>query len=215
MKAFVITIQGHQGSESMADRCIQSGARYGVHISKLNGVTPSDDIYGICQVHGIDPTAFISEYSKTDNCIAAFLSHFSLWITCLNINEPVAIFEHDAVLNSPLPPSLPTYVGSIGKPSYGSYDTPSILGWGPLVSKTYFPGAHAYIVTPLGAARLIQAAKQCAAPTDLFLSLANFPWLQEFYPWVAEADDSFSTIQQSLGCLAKHNYSKSYGVVDV
>ena len=43
----------------------------------------------------------------------------------------------------------------------------------------------------------------------------NFPWLQEYYPWVAEANDNFSTIQKTEGCLAKHLYNETYRIEDV
>ena len=45
------------------------------------------------------------------------------------------------------------------------------------------------------------------------LNKNNFPWLQECYPWPVEADDSFTTIQKTEGCLAKHNYGESYEII--
>jgi hypothetical protein len=42
-------------------------------------------------------------------------------------------------------------------------------------------------------------------PTDVFLNLNSFAFLQEFYPWPVEARDSFTTIQSEIGCRAKHN----------
>ena len=49
----------------------------------------------------------------------------------------------------------------------------------------------------------------------LVLNKNNFPWLQEYYPWVAEANDNFSTIQKTEGCLAKHLYNETYRIEDV
>ena len=102
---------------------------------------------------------------------------------------------------------------NIGAPSYGKFNSPTYLGVGPLVSKPYFPGAHAYMIKPLGAKLLIEGAKTMAGPTDLFLRLSNFPWLQEYNPWPVVAKDSFTTIQNETGCLAKHNYNDGYEIV--
>ena len=66
------------------------------------------------------------------------------------------------------------------------------------------------MVNPEGAALLISKSVSHAGPTDIFLNKQNFPWLQEYYPWPAEAHDSFSTIQNTNGCLAKHNYGEGY-----
>ena len=80
-------------------------------------------------------------------------------------------------------------------------------------SKKYFPGAHAYQVTPKGAEALCRYAKVYAKPTDVFLHLDVFPWLEEHNPWVAEARDTFTTIQKEEGCLAKHNYGDGYEIL--
>ena len=53
-----------------------------------------------------------------------------------------------------------------------------------------------------------------AAPADVFINLNNFSWLQEYYPWVCMAVDSFTTIQKEDGILAKHNYKDGYEIND-
>jgi GR25 family glycosyltransferase involved in LPS biosynthesis len=215
MKAFVITIKGHKGSEEYAQRCIDSGKTWGWDIQRFDAITPNHDLPTLCDHAGIDPTRFVEKYSRTPNCIAAFLSHYSLWDACFNNNEGAyAIFEHDAIVTGPMP-TAPTYVGNIGEPSYGKFKTPATFGWGNLVSKPYFPGAHAYIVTPTGAKLLCETAKTQAMPTDVYLNVVRFEWLQEYYPYVAKADDSFSTIQNVTGTLAKHNYEKGIEISDI
>ena len=56
-------------------------------------------------------------------------------------------------------------------------------------------------------------AKISPGPTDTFLNLDNFPWLQEYYPWIVEAKDNFTTIQNENGCQAKHNYNETYEII--
>jgi GR25 family glycosyltransferase involved in LPS biosynthesis len=152
-------------------------------------------------------------YSRTANCAAAFFSHYSLWKKCVEDNETFAIFEHDAVLNNKIPEAHFDYVMNLGHPSYGKWNTPSTLGVNPLTSKRYFPGAHAYMVKPEGAKKLIEQAKICARPTDVFMNLDDMPWLQEYYPWPAMAKDEFTTIQKQAGTTAKHNKVKIINAV--
>lgn len=212
---FVITIANNELSNQAADRCIKSGAKYGVDIKKHKAITPHDNPEQLMKSKNIDPEAFKEMYSRHENCMAAFMSHYSLWEKCAFANTDFVIFEHDAVVVNNIPDtSALTYVGTIGKPSYGKYNTPSHLGWGPLTQKRYFGGAHAYIVKPAGAWALMEKAQQSAGPTDVFLHLDNFPWLQEWGQWSAEAKDSFTTIQKTQGCLAKHNYNKDLYVVE-
>ncbi len=42
-------------------------------------------------------------------------------------------------------------------------------------------------------------------------SNSSFPNLKEFYPWPVRANDNFTTIQKTEGCLAKHNWNEGIG----
>jgi GR25 family glycosyltransferase involved in LPS biosynthesis len=153
-------------------------------------------------------------YSRYENCVAAFMSHFSLWSMCYEQQEEFTIFEHDAIVVNHIPRHIPyKEVISIGKPSYGGHIDLKSFGVNPLTSKRYFPGAHAYRLRPVGAKKLIDQAKICAKPTDIYLNLDTFPNLQEYYPWPVEAKDTFTTIQKRQGCLAKHNYDETYKII--
>tara|TARA_B110000858_G_scaffold147797_1_gene167896 strand:+ start:1384 stop:2037 length:654 start_codon:yes stop_codon:yes gene_type:complete len=217
MKNFVITIFDNKKSEQAAKRCITSGSKYGgLVIDKWKATTPNDNIAEIIKAEKINTAHMDEVYSRTPNCIAAFISHYSLWKLSVESNEEITIFEHDAVCTNNIPHSI-NYHGviSLGAPSYGKFNTPRGFGVVPLTSKPYFPGAHAYRVKPAGARMLIDQARMEARPTDVFLNTTTFPFLQEFYPWPAEARDSFTTIQNPVGCKAKHNYNEKYEIVNV
>lgn len=214
MKAFVITLLENKQSVESANRCIASGKRHGVNIQKFQAVTPDDDPVSLLNKEGIDPKKFDEKYSRNLNCMSAFLSHYTLWQMCAKENENFVIFEHDAVMVDRPPATTFNYVMNIGHPSYGNYNTPKQIGVNPLTSKRYFPGAHAYMVTPAGAQLLVENAPMYAKPTDIYLHLDTFPWLQEWYPFVAEARDTFTTIQTETGCLAKHNWKEGYEIID-
>lgn len=214
MKAYVITITDNPDSVKVANRCIDSGKKFGLDIAMFDAITPRDEPLEMLEGLGIAPNKFDEKYSRNLNCISAFLSHHSLWQMCAEGNEPFVIFEHDAVLIDRVPTQPVHYVMNIGAPSYGRWNTPKYMGINPLTTKRYFPGAHAYIVTPQGAKLLIENAPVYAKPTDVYLNLDTFPWLQEYYPFCAEARDSFTTIQVEDGCLAKHNWKEGYKIID-
>jgi len=212
MKASVITILDNIKSRQAADRCIKSAAKNGLQVAYFKAITPKDFPMKIASEEHIPIEGFEEKYSRFENCLSAFLSHYWLWKMTAAGTMPHIIFEHDAVVVN----SIPTIYGDIvnlGKPSYGKFNTPTSLGEGPLVSKQYFPGAHAYYVTPKGAQQLIDKAKVDACPTDIFINNANFKNLKEYYPWCAEARDNFTTIQNEVGCQAKHNYGETYEIL--
>ena len=213
MTAYVITIQDNPKSQQVADRCVESGKKNGLNIQKFKAFTPKDDLTSVLTMEGITTSGFHSDFSNYSNVVAAFLGHYHLWKLSVAMNEVIFIFEHDAVMTSNVPNMVFDKVINMAKPSYGNYNTPTTLGVQPLVHKPYFGGAHAYIVSPDGAKLLIEKAKTDAGPTDVFLNVHNFPWLQEYYPWIAEARDSFTTIQKEKGCLAKHNYNENYEIL--
>ena len=214
VRSFVITIEGHEKSEKSAERCINSGQRYGLQIEKWKATTPKDDIIRIAANLELPIKNFIEPYSRSENCLSAFLSHYSLWQECVKLNETIIIFEHDAIVKDSVNPITTNYplCLNLGKPSYGKYLIPSRLGVNPLTSKMYFPGAHAYMINPVASKILIGQSIIHAKPTDLFLNKKTFPFLQEIYPWTVECDDSFTTIQNTKGCLAKHNYNTNFEI---
>lgn len=214
MKNFVITMMDNERSVQVAERCIKSAANYDIEVEKFKAITPNDDLEIMLEQNSIKPIHFAEKYSRLNSCISAFMSHFHLWKQCAQSGEEYTIFEHDAVLVDKIPDYIAyDQVISLGKPSYGKFETPRLLGVNPLTSKPYFPGAHAYRLKPQGAKALISVAQLQAAPTDVFLSLSRFPFLEEYYPWPVIANDSFTTIQKTEGCLAKHNYNETYDII--
>lgn len=213
MKNYVITIMDNEKSFDAATRCIKSGAKYGSKIEMWKATTPKDAPQSIAKREGIRTDGFDEVYSRFENCLSAFLSHYSLWKECIRLNTPITIFEHDAVLQDAIPNRPFLGVLNIGEPSYGKFNQPRHIGVGPLTTKKYLPGAHAYQVTPRGAKTLVATAQDNRArPTDVYINVDLFPWIQEYFPFVAKADDSFTTIQVERGCIAKHNYNEDYEI---
>ena len=206
MNAFVISTDLAE-SRAIAMRCIASGQEHGVKVQRFPGFSPKDHPQDMFRANGLDPKGFCDNpYSRIEPCMATFLSHRALWQRCVQEHDLMLILEHDAVFENDLPVMPPTWRGccTLGRPSFGAFKSPR-AGLGPLTSKAYFPGAHAYLVHPAAAQALLDKSTTEAEPTDIYLNLARFPWLTEWYPWPIKCDDTFSTIQKPLGCKAKHN----------
>lgn len=215
IKHYVITMTDVPASVDAANRCITSGKRFGIDIETWVATTPQNtDIAQQVINHNIPLNNFKEKYSRLERCVAAFLSHYSLWQHAVQSNQEITVFEHDAVVVLPIDQNI-KYNGCInlGKPSYGKYNDPLHIGVNPLTSKRYFPGAHAYRITAQGARKLLEQVQSHGKPTDLFLNTNTFPWLEEYYPWPVEAMDTFTTIQNQNGCRAKHNYGQRYKII--
>jgi len=216
MKAYVITIMDNERSVEMAERCIVSCKRYGLTVEKWPAVTPRHpEFESLQKTLGVIAENFDTGWSRPENAIACFLSMASLWSHAVETNEDVLILEHDAVMCGRIPALLRfNKCMTLGKPSYGRYETPTFLGTGELTQKPYFGGAHSYIVSPAGAQELLETIPTDSRPTDVYLNINNFPWLEEYYPWCFFVNDSFSTIQHESGCRAKHNYDRGIELVE-
>ena len=212
MIAKVITLMNMPNSVKGAQRCIDSGAAYGVHVQNFNAVTPKT-VDQFVYDEQIDTRFFKEKYSRFKNALAAFSSHYSLWKESYQTQQNYLILEHDAVIVNDIPSFLRGDIVNLGQPSYGAFTTPSRLGEGPLVSKPFFPGAHGYYITPKGAWNLIRRAKTFAKPTDIFIHRDTFE-VTEYFPWPVQARDSFTTIQREDGIQAKHTYLKT-GKMDI
>lgn len=209
-KAFVIYVEGK--SNDVARRCVESGKKHNVDIRMFEGHTPQTlDIRGYFAKYKIPEIGFHEKYSRIDPVRAAFASHHTLWRRCAEGKDAYLILEHDAVFVDSLPKTIHGNIVNLGKPSYGKFKTPMQLGEQRLFSKPYFPGAHGYMITPFGAKLLLQRSQIDGGPTDVFIHNDRFPGqINEVYPWPVECKDSFSTIQNVSGCLAKHNYNENY-----
>jgi len=105
MKAFVIRLKGILTSESLAKDCIQSGLDNGLTINEFDGIygRKSIDLY----TKQLNVSPFKKKLKKGRLGVkGCFLSHYSLWLKSIELNEPLIIFEHDAVVLQPFPENL-------------------------------------------------------------------------------------------------------------
>jgi len=204
MKAYVITVPE---ATEQARCCINSALEYNIQVEIFEAFTPEHSPANLMGYLGLPTKDFINKWCRFEKALSCFLSHYFLWMNCIQDRENYLIFEHDAVVTRYINITVPFKgVLSFGTPSFGVWNTPKYIGVNKLVSKEYFPGAHAYLIKPEAAERLIQQAKIDACPTDVFLHNDRFDFLEEYYPWPVVVKDTFTTVQKLEGCLAKHTY---------
>jgi len=211
MKALVITMLEEPQSVRVAERCIESGKKFGINVEIKAAITPKDNPIKILKENlGADASVFPTEFAKLEPVISCFLSHYFIW---KEAKEDTLVLEHDAVFTSSIDHIQYNDLVNIGKPSYGRYRKQESPGVYPLFSKNgYLPGTHAYMFKKHFAKSLIEVAHRSPYPCDVFLSTRNFPTLQEYWPWPIKCEDEFSFIQKERGCEAKHNYNDSYKI---
>lgn len=215
---FIITIQGNADSEKFAHNCADSVDRNGNGIKPdfFEAFTPNEDIRKLMEEKNIPTNQWDnSSFVKPLASMGCFLSHFSLWEFSLDLNQNLMILEHDSILINELPDDLEfDKVMTISKPTHKKYQDPTHIGVGPLAQSNHFLGGHGYVITPEGASELIKKAKtEYACRIEDFLNLNNFPWLQEYYPWVVISRDKQSHIITKYGAPRKQNFNSEYRLV--
>ena len=216
MKGYVGTLMNIPESVKMAERCVESGKQFGVDVEIVPAVWKDVAMAELAK-ESLTLQQYDKSYSNVGAVVGNFVAQYRMWITVMQSEEPGIILEHDAVFTD----NVPNLEGqgdiiNIGKPSYGNFNSQTAPGVYPMFSKPggYIPGAHGYYLTPKGAEELVMAAEnRGAAPVDMFLNKTLFPNIKEIFPWVVEARDEFTTIQNVKGCLAKHNYDKDFKVL--
>ena len=163
-----------------------------------------------------DITRFGGGY--VDSEIATFISHYKLWKRCVRLKHKILIFEHDVKLFKNFDiKEINKFKGdllNLGKPNWGNrvWDGSGIIkreicsnnhnlyrpqdGECQCNSQWLF-GAHAYLITPSGAKKLINSVKENGIlPADLFLRQEVLD-IYDYLPHPFIQKESFSLIQRN------------------
>lgn len=209
MKAYVITLTGNSESNEGADRTIYSSEFYknDLQIEKFSASVPSDVVsemkkYGLKwnypwsqSVSDIQSGLIKTPYETAvpEKRIACFLSHYRLWLKCVEIDESILIFEHDALFirKLELEPllqskysviSLNDPIGCTRKSNVyaellvGRKGVCSVPVIDDLRTPQGLPGNSAYLIKPKGAQKLINLVNEFGAwPNDAIMCRQLMP----------------------------------------
>lgn len=157
---FIIYMPNVPVSISMSQRCLKSCHSVGQQAELFEGF---DGTTGVIKIpNHLKTQSWINWLKVTDHFqspteVACSLSHIALWVKCMEIDRPIVILEHDAIMVKPY-----TF--------HHFYNAISYLGCHEQLNQTHFPltpthssinvnwhfmhRAHAYCVDPSVAKRL-------------------------------------------------------------
>lgn len=184
-KAYIITIKDHENSEKMATRCMESCQKVG---------QPAEIFDAFDGTGRLNPDIIVPEHSRNKDWvgwlklvnktlskpeICCFLSHFALWVKCVEEDQPLIALEHDAVMLRPFPEHM-----AINALIYlGSNEMVRNNYWNPIPPHAqlcpdyrYILRTHAYSVDPICAKNLISDAieKGIYTAVDVMMNVQKY-----------------------------------------
>ena len=154
-KTFVIALKDHPISLSQLNDCLVSAKEYDWDVEIFwgtNGNTLSLDSW---KEIGVTPLLHKGSMNKL-GMWGCFFSHFALWNKCVELNEPIIVLEHDAVIQSVW---NPIEISKSLIKLHEHYFFPDPTNWTDPDSGKSSSSTHAYCITPDHANKLIHFAK--------------------------------------------------------
>ena len=189
-KTFVIAIKGHAISEAQLQDCLTSADKFDWKIEVFWGV---DGRY-ISDQTWKNEEIFVRTDKPTfhrPGVQGCFLSHWSLWKKCIELNEPIIILEHDAIIQNYWPPI--NIDRSIIK-LHRHYSEKSIKL--DEHSGRWSKSGHAYCITPAHATALIDFVKRVGAyEVDRIIGDNVISYQHLGKPSLVERQNLFSTTE--------------------
>lgn len=225
LKAFVITMINDHSSTVAARKCLQSIKNTESQLDAYiqSATTPADLKYQLKAVGmslndwsypkspaesrvdlktGLKITGYrANDYTKVASCL---ISHVRLWDLCVDINQPIAILEHDALFTRQfkfehIKDHFSGGVLGLNAPQ-GATRRPHVYheqvvkqNKSPVVDAPWIDskeipqgiaGNSAYIIKPAAAEQLMNKVKEIGMwPNDALMCKQLFPWLQQAYPY--------------------------------
>lgn len=184
-KAYIITIKDHENSEKMAARCMVSCQKVG---------QPAEIFDAFDGTGRLNPDIIVPEHSRNKDWVSwlklvnttltkpeicCFLSHFALWVKCVEEDQPLIALEHDAVMLQPFTEHM-----AINALIYlGSNEMFQKNYWNPIPPHAqlfpdyrYILRTHAYSVDPICAKNLISDAihKGIYTAVDVMMNIQKY-----------------------------------------
>lgn len=119
--AYIISLKDNEVSQKFTQRCARSCEQVGQPYKIFYGFDASQSKVKLQDYHLGQPIGELGEIQVPDMLkgqafinflrvhhsellytqIACFLSHYALWCLCLDIDRPIVILEHDAIMTKP------------------------------------------------------------------------------------------------------------------
>jgi GR25 family glycosyltransferase involved in LPS biosynthesis len=152
MKSYVIYLPQFETSTVWANHALATGLAHSWDIELFAGVdgrTVEGNLWDSVDIAINQTNAKCRDMMQRPGVRGCFLSHYTLWNRCIELNEPIGIFEHDIEFCKPAPT---VEFDHLLKLEGFSLKKPRPAG-------EWYEGARAYILKPTGAQRLVEWVK--------------------------------------------------------
>ena len=162
MRSFVIYLPTYRKSVEMASAVIESGRNHNWELELFEGVDGAVDGLADFKIDINQSNAKCRDMMSRPGVQGCFLSHWKLSNLCVELNEPIGIFEHDITILGSFPDVQVTSIFKLE----GFYKKK------PRPAGEWYEGARAYIIHQDAAKKLIEWVHQYGAlPADVNIGL--------------------------------------------
>ena len=190
-KTFVIALKNHPVSREQLLDCINSAEKFNWQVEIFwgkDGSTVTDDDWKAINVLPLMHKGSMNK-PGTWGC---FFSHWTLWNKCVELNEPVVILEHDAVIKNYWPP---IELKSLTK-LHENFSIKKPHKWVDPDSGVCSSSTHAYAILPTHAKKLINFSQNVGAfATDRMIGDKVLSITHLGTPSLVERQNSYSTTE--------------------
>lgn len=185
MKAFIIK-SNNELSTRLANDCIDAARNLELMVEPWVATNGATD--GLNRMVELGLTTFLSKSIKNRlGVLGCFISHYELWLKCIELNEPMIILEHDGYMLRTIPSDINEHYTDVllldpFKPTSEQYDllisdssTLPVDYYTPIADKQtkygeFVFGAYAYCIKPEAAEKLTLFARSVGIlPTDVHI----------------------------------------------
>jgi glycosyl transferase family 25 len=186
MKSFIITLSKIEASLNTATNLKQQLENFGMKAELFEGTYGWDAVKMMedegrtlhpIGIKGESKDAWSDEKQKAKVSVpgvkGCFYSHYRLWKKCVELNEPIIIFEDDIVLQRPYIPIdwKDVLIVALGHPTkslrYMPYlDSPEGKPAPAVYKQTSMPGCCGYALKPHAARKLVETYSNTYLPAD-------------------------------------------------
>lgn len=180
--SYIVTIKNHADSEMMAKRCIESCMQVGQKSciwDAFDGTGDSIIVPDHAQKCNWLHWLKLVNLNLTRQEVCCFLSHFSLWCRCIELDKPIVVLEHDAIMLKNY-----THHNVFNAIVYlGSSEMAQSNYWNPIPPHAqmcqnfrYILRTHSYSIDPIVAKNLVAKAieKGIYTAVDVFMKIQDF-----------------------------------------
>jgi hypothetical protein len=196
--AYIIRIKNHKTSEKLAKRCYNSCKLLDMPVQCWDAVDGTSGT--IIIPNNIKNQSYIKwpkVYNKllSNSAIATFLSHYSLWCHCIEIDKPIVILEDDVIVVKKFEHhkynKAIVYLGNLEN------NNPTVYYGLGEQTQWFIRRLHAYSIDPLVARQLVSQVitQGITCPCDQFIRYDYYTIIQEdIYAYDKETSEEMRRI---------------------